>query len=265
MALNPDGQSVFIGFDDGLISEFDLNTGAEVRTLVGHQSDVLSLDVKENRVISGSQAGTLILWDRMTGELLREWSAHNGGVSSVAFNSDGTQALSGGRDSQLILWDVTTGTEIRRFVGHTGSVYSVAFSPDDRYALSGGRDTFVMVWDVQTGHEVARLAGHSEAVWSIAFSPDGTQAVSGSADAIVLWNLKSFSEVQRYTPAGIPLGLAFDPAGQQIVSGDEQGVLQTWNLFTLDRLISWVEMNRYVRDLTCIERDLYRVEPYCTE
>jgi hypothetical protein len=33
----------------------------------------------------------------------------------------------------------------------------------------------------------------------------------------------------------------------------------------MDSLIAWVESNRYGRDLTCIERELYYVEPYCTE
>jgi hypothetical protein len=33
----------------------------------------------------------------------------------------------------------------------------------------------------------------------------------------------------------------------------------------LDELREWVESNRYVRDLTCQEREQYRVEPLCDE
>jgi hypothetical protein len=34
---------------------------------------------------------------------------------------------------------------------------------------------------------------------------------------------------------------------------------------SLDELLDWVAANRYVRELTCDERELYRIEPLCEE
>ncbi len=33
----------------------------------------------------------------------------------------------------------------------------------------------------------------------------------------------------------------------------------------LGEMLDWIEENRYVRDLTCQERELYRIEPLCEE
>jgi hypothetical protein len=34
---------------------------------------------------------------------------------------------------------------------------------------------------------------------------------------------------------------------------------------SLDELLDWVAANRYVRELTCDERELYQIEPLCEE
>jgi len=38
-----------------------------------------------------------------------------------------------------------------------------------------------------------------------------------------------------------------------------------WQLATPtgDQLLKWITDNRYVRDLTCAERENYRIEPLC--
>jgi hypothetical protein len=43
------------------------------------------------------------------------------------------------------------------------------------------------------------------------------------------------------------------------------GALIEWQIadLPLDELIEWTYANRYVRDLTCTEREQYRVEPLC--
>ena len=46
-------------------------------------------------LLSGSPDKTLKLWDAATGELIRTFEGHAGGVTSVAFSPDGTRLLSG--------------------------------------------------------------------------------------------------------------------------------------------------------------------------
>ena len=104
-------------------------------------------------------------------------------------------------------------------------IYSVAISADGKYALSASADSSIILWDIQSGAQVRRFTGHTDDVRSISFGPDSTYALSGSSD----------------------------------------GTLRQWQIsLSLDTLVQWAKDNRYIRELTCAERELYRVEPLCT-
>ncbi len=57
--------------------------------------------------MSGSGDKTLKLWDVATGKEIRTFVGHTSTVDSVAFSPDGRTALSGSGDRTLKLWDVT--------------------------------------------------------------------------------------------------------------------------------------------------------------
>src|SRR5690606_15289705 len=57
-------------------------------------------------VLSGSDDGTLILWDVRTGERLHTFEGHTRTVSDITFSPDGQTALSGSWDHTLMLWRV---------------------------------------------------------------------------------------------------------------------------------------------------------------
>ena len=82
--------------------------------------------------MSGSQDGTVRLWDAATGAPLQTLEGHTDWVRSVAFSPDGKQVVSGSDDKTVRLWDAATGAPLQTLEGHTSSVRSVAFSPDSK-------------------------------------------------------------------------------------------------------------------------------------
>jgi WD40 repeat protein len=102
---------------------------------------------------------TLKLWDIATGREIRTFVGHTDSVIAVAFSPDGRNALSGSSDRTLKFWDVATGKEIRTLAGHTSWVSSVACSLDGRSVLSGSLDDTLKLWDVATGTRFAPLPG----------------------------------------------------------------------------------------------------------
>ena len=82
-----------------------------------------------------------------------------------------------------------------------------------------------MLWDLENGELIRRFGTPGQMIFDVAISPDGLTALSGSSDkSIILWQLAN-------------------PHFQE--------------------LNNWIAANRYVRELSCDEHDLYQIEPYC--
>ena len=158
----------------------------------GGQVKSIALSPDGLRIASGSEDGTICVWNATTGEMVAgPFTGHTDLVWSVAFSPDGQHIASGSDDGTICVWDATTGEMVvGPFTGHTGPVISVEFSPDGQHIVSGSHDQTICVWDATTGKMVAGpFTGHTDSVWSVAFSPNGQHIVSGSDDkTICVWN-----------------------------------------------------------------------------
>jgi hypothetical protein len=114
--------------------------------------------------------------------VVRRFTEHDSGVTSVAVTPDGKCVVSGSGDNTVRLWELATGQEVRRFTGHESTVRSVAVTPDGKYVVSGSADNTVRLWELATGQEVRRFTGHELWVNSVAVTPDGQYVVSARLD-----------------------------------------------------------------------------------
>jgi WD40 repeat protein len=169
-------------------------------------------------------------------------------------------------DGMLILWDVETGQEVRRFIGHTNGVEGVVFSHDGQKILSSGYDLTAILWDVSTGSIIRRFTNHTGAVFQVRFSPDDRFVLSGSGDGTTLWwNVETGDVIRRYSNAGV-YQPAFGPDGRTVFVGFRGESPELWRIDDmLDELLEWTQENRYIPELTCEQRELYRVLPLCDD
>jgi WD40 repeat protein len=150
--------------------------------------------------------------------VLTQLDAHAGGVASVAFHSNGTQAISGGADKTVKLWDLTTGKVVKPFGPLADPISTVAFSRDFTQIGAAAGKT-VKLWNIADGKEAATLA-HPAHVTSLSFNGDKTRIVTGAADnQSRVWDVATGKELESF-PAGGPVrGVAFHPANTTIIAG----------------------------------------------
>ena len=208
---------------------------ALVRNLAGHARAESSVAVSgDGRLaLSGSDDGTVKVWDLTSGQELRTLKGHARAESSVAVSGDGRLALSGSENTVKV-WDLTSGQELRTLKGHALRVRSVAVSGDGRLALSGSNDGTVKVWDLISGQELHTLKGHAHRVRSVAVSGDGRLALSGSEDCTVkVWDLISGQELGTLKGHALRVSsVAVSGDGRLALSGYDDGTVKVWDLET---------------------------------
>jgi WD40 repeat protein/DNA-binding SARP family transcriptional activator len=274
--FSPDGTQVLAGGWVAFAGLYDAANGELLTRLEsdgsfeGHKDgavDAVTFHPSGKFVLTGSQgyADHLIYWDLESGKPVWIFDPAEGSVLGVAISPDGRTALSGEWDGLVEWWDLETGQLIRGLEGHTDGTWGVAFV-DDRTALSGSDDGTMILWDLDSGAALQRYLGHADGIKRIAVSPDKRLALSASRDGtMILWDIQSGEPLRRYSVSTDELETAaWHPDGGEAISGDREAKSMRWRIDAdLEAFKAWIEGNRYIRPLTCEEREAFNIEPLC--
>ncbi len=179
----------------GAIKLWEVETGREIKTLLGHSTNLTSLAFShdDRYLLSGSVDKTIKLWDVSTGKEIRTFKGHPDIVKSVAFSPDGKTAASLDR-KEIKLWDIKTGREIKSFQGneHFGedfiAISSMIFSPDGKYLVSISVGGKIVAWEVSSGARIVQIDRLELFIASspdfLGFSSDGKVIISGMMEII---------------------------------------------------------------------------------
>lgn len=168
------------------------DTGGPYVGALTYSADGQWLAVGAGSPFSGSEQGTVHIYDAVTGKPRWKKADHRYQVYAVAFAPDGGQLVAGGgkwfpaEKGELRVWDAATGTLVRELGGHTQRVTTVAFNRDGSQLVSASTDGAVRLWDAKTWTEVWR-AGHKEEVRSVVFTPDGRFVFTSGFDGTRVW------------------------------------------------------------------------------
>ena len=98
------------------------------------------------RIASGSEDGTVQIWNVANGERISTYEGHVGAVKTVAWSPDRKRIASAGDDTVVKVWDAGSGNTLFTCQGHADTVRTVAWSLDRKRLASGSEDTNVCVW-----------------------------------------------------------------------------------------------------------------------
>ncbi len=227
---------------DAQTAVYSATPDTDPRRLLGHSQPVATavFSADSNYVLSGSDDGTVNLYDVGSGDLLHTYKGLNvQPVRSVAFAPNSATFVLGRSDGTVELRKTGDNTIVRTFAGHAAAVASVAFSPDGTRALSGDGAGVAILWNAADGTEVRRFV-HGDGVTSVAFSPtQASQLLTGCRDHTArLWNV-SGQVLQEFAPVfnlGVQVAghsdaitaAVFSPDGTQVLTGGADKLVILW-------------------------------------
>ncbi|MDQ7024308.1 MAG: TIR domain-containing protein [Anaerolineae bacterium] len=263
--FTPDDSRVVSGSLDGTARVWTIADASFEEYTPHNGSGIQSIDVALDgeRAISGADDGTVRIWDISTGEIKLELDDHTATVWDVRFSPDGNFALSASKDGSVKYWNLETGELIYTFEGHGREALSVSFSPDGTKAVSGSRDAEFFYWDLTTGQAIRPpVIAHGSSVRGADYSPvDNARAISSSADLLMfLWNLETGEVIRAFEGHNrVVYSVDFSADGTMALSGSRDKTLMLWRVDDLESLLEWMTENRYLRDLTPDECELYLI------
>lgn len=181
LCLQYDDRILVTGSSDGTCIIYSVTSGYRpIRRLGHHTAAVLDLAFDDRHIVTCSKDLTICVWDRNTGNLLRQLAGHSGPVNAVQLRGNTIASCSG--DFRVKLWNVDTGKCIREFVGHTKGLACLQFTEDGRFVVSAGNDKAIRVWDANTGECLREIKAHENLVRSLHIDSVSGRLVSGSYD-----------------------------------------------------------------------------------
>jgi WD40 repeat protein/tRNA A-37 threonylcarbamoyl transferase component Bud32 len=149
-----DSSALAIASADGIVAVLDSRTWQQTSRHDLHQRSAAgwlrllhgSVFLHDNRtLVTGDNAGRVIVWDTKKQRLLHSWQAHSAGIRAMALSPDGRSLATGGYDHSVTLWHTATWRAMLT-LEHPATVYAIAFSHNGGILATGCEDGLARLW-----------------------------------------------------------------------------------------------------------------------
>lgn len=202
---------------------------------------------------SGSDDGTIRLWDTTRENSVALLGNGKGGVSCLRFLALYDFLVSGCREHTLKVWDLSVSKLKTNIQAHRGSIRDIQITGDR--LVTASNDRIVKVWDAHfrsSQNYVHALRGHGGPVQCVSLGgPADPNICTGSSDGVVrVWDLRYVQKGPRLTLSG-HLGqvTCLQRDFTKLVSGSEDGSLRVWDMHSG---VCIKEVKAHMSGVTCI-------------
>jgi len=242
----PDGESIIIGTDNGLILIYRLSDNKYAWIFEDEITSIKAISCSsEGKYLAYAGTGTrIIVRNIQTGKKIHELNKHRHDISGLNFSPNNQLLASASLDHHVYVWNLSNGDVQFELEGHTEAATCVHFSPDGKLLASGGRDKKVRLWNMANGKFIRSLIGHPAPISAISFSPENTTLASaGGAKMISLWSIETAKQIRTFIGHhGNINAIRFSPDGSILAAACQDKKVYFWQV---DNARSLYQMKRH--------------------
>ena len=184
--------------------EVNSNTPQPIVSYDSHTANVTAVGFgKDGKwMYSGSEDGTVKIWDLRAPGVQREFEHKSAAVNTVVLHPNQQELISGDQQGNIRVWDLTADACSCELVPEVGTpVRSLTMAPDSSLMVAANNSGTCYVWRSVRGalttthfEPLHKLKAHGAQILKCLLSPDVRQLATTSADRTVkLWNLDGFT------------------------------------------------------------------------
>ena len=190
-----DGAYVGVGLGTGEVQIWDVEEGAKLRSMFGHEARVGVMGWDKHLLSTGARSGLVYNHDvRVAQHKVAELHGHAAEVCGLEWRADGAQLATGGNDNVVAIWDARS-LAAPKFTktNHKAAVKALGWCPWQTNLLAtggGSYDRHIHFWNTTTGARVNSIDTGSQ-VTSLRWSPHYREIVSSSGfpdNALSIWS-----------------------------------------------------------------------------
>jgi WD40 repeat protein len=234
------------------IKQWDIQTGAELRTLGNYDGDVYPATLLPDgrHYFQGSSDKPLKLWDLKTGKVARTLNPYSNGKSLVVL-TDGKRLLSV-RSTSLQLIELETGKVIRSYSWNMDWIKAMAVLANGKHILAATSANSLMLTDIESGSAIRLDQGFGQTritkqINALALLIDGKGAIAASDDHTLRLYNENYVVMRTFSghTAGVTSVAALTD-GKRVLSASNDFTLKLWDIKTASTLRTFTGHTREV-------------------
>ncbi len=195
VAFSPTLPLLASGSADDSLRLLSLNNG-DARVITPFKGDVhdLAFSTTATHIAVAHNGGEVSIWDVLTQQNVRSFSAHTTAVRAILYTVDGSQLLTGGDDFSVKRWNAASGTDPLHTYTRLDQRYvrALALNPaGDAFAAGGCTDTNIIgiceksgihFYDLDDDSHLGLKNDIGDFVYGVAYAPDASRLVAAARD-----------------------------------------------------------------------------------